>query len=158
MSKRKKHKVRQPTNAATPGQDEARRDRQPAADLPRVMREPDYADHLVHWSFEFFDAHEWGGCRSDAFFDILGSLRDVERLTWRAIETQQGQHHASPVARLSKAAQERLTRIKLNDVDELFRFRLSGKRRLWGIRRRNVFRVLWWDPDHVVYPTGKKNT
>jgi hypothetical protein len=35
----------------------------------------------------------------------------------------------------------------------MFRFRLGGKARLWGFRSERIFHVVWWDPDHRVYPT-----
>jgi hypothetical protein len=37
--------------------------------------------------------------------------------------------------------------------DDVYRFRLSGERRLWGLRRQDTFYAIWWDPKHQVYPT-----
>jgi hypothetical protein len=37
--------------------------------------------------------------------------------------------------------------------EDIYRFRLGNKRRLWGFRRVNLFEILWYDPDHNVYPT-----
>jgi len=58
-----------------------------------------------------------------------------------------------PKRRLSRViAQRRLQHLSLDDFDELFRFRLGNKRRLWGILDGDVFYPLWWDADHKVYP------
>ena len=40
----------------------------------------------------------------------------------------------------------------------LFARALSGTKRLWGFRKDGVFYVLWWDPDHTVYPTELNDT
>ncbi len=34
----------------------------------------------------------------------------------------------------------------------------NGKQRIWGIKDRNILKVLWWDPDHEVCPSLKKYT
>jgi hypothetical protein len=47
-----------------------------------------------------------------------------------------------------------LVDLKLDDIEELYRFRFTGTQRIWGIRDRRTFRVLWWDPDHQVYETN----
>lgn len=42
--------------------------------------------------------------------------------------------------------------------DAMARFRLSGSKRLYGIVDGNEFHVVWWDPDHLVWPSSKKHT
>lgn len=93
-------------------------------------------------------------------------LHEMSKLSWAEIEMQQTgsaakrhrKHHGHPLARLGDEAQARIAALHLVDTfgdDELFRFRLSGERRLWGFRSERTFHVLWWDPDHQVYPTEK---
>ena len=41
---------------------------------------------------------------------------------------------------------------------ELVSLRLSGKQRIYGIQDRGVLLLLWWDPDHKIYPVKKKGT
>lgn len=38
---------------------------------------------------------------------------------------------------------------------EVSRLRLSGKARLYGIRQNEFFSILWWDPEHAIWPTEK---
>lgn len=64
-------------------------------------------------------------------------------------------HHYQPVESIVSGAQHDLSRRKLDEIfgdAPLFRFRLSGKKRLWGFRTERVFHVLWWDWDHQVCP------
>ena len=56
--------------------------------------------------------------------------------------------------RSSLEAQKRLTDLHLDETfEDLFRFRVGGKKRLWGFEVDGVFHVLWWDAEHQVYPT-----
>lgn len=87
----------------------------------------------------------------------------MARLTWAEIEAQQvgpsnkrkPRHHYQEVESICSGAQYDLSRRKLakrfGDAP-IFRFRLSGKKRLWGFRTERVFHVLWWDWDHQVCP------
>jgi len=64
-------------------------------------------------------------------------------------------HHYQPVESIDADAQNDLSRRQLADTfgdAPLFRFRLSGKKRLWGFRTERVFHVVWWDWNHKVCP------
>ncbi|MDI6790003.1 MAG: hypothetical protein Q8M92_06900 [Candidatus Subteraquimicrobiales bacterium] len=94
--------------------------------------------------------------------DILSKLQDFETMTWAGLEAKTGlkgkQNHLMPVDKICKEARDRLKKIKLDDLDELYSFRLSGMKRLWGKRENEIFYVIWWDPKHTVYPVQKKHT
>jgi hypothetical protein len=120
-----------------------------------------------HWSFALADhSHDekwswsWVG---DHVGSLLPFLAQMERLTWREIRQQKvpsagnrmrRRFHGHSVESLPTAARKRLEELELDDVDEVFRFRLSNKERLWGIfvPQSHVFCLLWWDPNHQVYP------
>jgi hypothetical protein len=92
----------------------------------------------------------------------------MAKLTWAEIEAQRvgtkdgyrRRNHSQEIQSLTRAAQQDLMKRKLPErFDEtMFRFRLSGEQRLWGFRKGNVFHVVWWDPEHNVYPTEKART
>lgn len=42
--------------------------------------------------------------------------------------------------------------------DALARFRLGGTERLYGFLVGNEFHILWWDPNHEVWPSTRKHT
>lgn len=88
---------------------------------------------------------------------LLGQLRSFEKMQWGEL-AKNNKSHSMPVNRLCKAAQDRLVQIGQDDVDTLYSFRFGSTQRLWGIRDRAALRILWWDHDHTVYPTEKKNT
>lgn len=78
-------------------------------------------------------------------------------MTWAEIDrlssdTGHKMHHNMEVDVIVEEAQYRLIELdKYPDV--IFRFRLGNKPRLWGFRTLANFEVLWFDPEHEIYPT-----
>jgi hypothetical protein len=61
-------------------------------------------------------------------------------------------HHSMAIETICDECQTRL--LELEKVDgEIYRFRLGNRRRLWGFRILQTFEILWYDPEHRVYPT-----
>lgn len=95
---------------------------------------------------------------------VLGFMCEMARLPWQEIwrllynssRQTHRKHHYQALDTLCSDAQARITERRLDEVvgAELFRFRLAAKKRLWGFTLDNdpTFYVLWWDPDHKVYP------
>jgi hypothetical protein len=54
-------------------------------------------------------------------------------------------------------AQKRAKELEWDD-SELFSLRLEGKLRLWGRRGGAILYLLWFDPEHLVCPSRKKDT
>ncbi len=77
-------------------------------------------------------------------------------MRWHDIE-RSGSHFID-VSALTKTARDRLAELGQDDEDELFSIRLTGRERVFGIRDRWIFKILWWDPDHQVCPSYKKHT
>jgi hypothetical protein len=139
--------------------------RQPPAPTPRARPIADRANGYPSFSFQFADrTHDgsWKWFQDDEAREVMDFLADISRSTWNEIGNQMTggrnrhrKHHDQPVEGLCKEAQDRLATLQLDEVfgEEIFRFRLSGTRRLWGFVEEAVFYVLWWDADHRVYPT-----
>ena len=93
--------------------------------------------------------------------DIIPKLKEFEKLTWHEIENQKygneqkTKHHNIEVERLCPAAQKRLRDLKMDDVGELFSFRLEGKLRIFGRRIHNCFQIMWIDTEHQICPMSK---
>lgn len=112
------------------------------------------------WGIAVFD-HEgpWGRelCDKDAAIweEILPKLKSYESMTWGEIYKNKDYNHSVSVSNLIKKARDRLVTLNLDDQEQLFRFRLKGKSRVWGIRQGRVFLLLWWDPEHEICPSNK---
>jgi hypothetical protein len=92
----------------------------------------------------------------DILVYIMEKLRYFESMTWGEIDANR-HNHPMPLDKIPKTARERLKERELDDL-ELYSFHLSGKKRIWGIREREAFYIIWWDPEHTVYRVQKKHT
>lgn len=97
--------------------------------------------------------------RKSFFMEIHPKIKNFENKRWKEILSDEGKrNHEVSVSQICKDAQNRLSQIDLEDVEKLVSLRLTGRQRLWGIRSESFFRVLWWDPNHSVYPSKLKHT
>ena len=88
--------------------------------------------------------------------DIIPKLQSFESMHWNDILGRNS--HEISVDRICKEAKKRLQELKHVDIENLVSLRLTGKNRIWGIRNGSILRILWWDPDHTVYPVELKHT
>lgn len=99
----------------------------------------------------------WHQCQPhDKYLEIFKWKKNLESMT-RDEFIKTGSHQI-PSYQLSKEAKDRLVELKYDDFEVLFSLRLTGRNRVWCIPDDNIMRVLWWDPDHLVYPVEKKYT
>ena len=68
------------------------------------------------------------------------------------------QNHNVSVDDLVKEAQDRLTEIFSEQLDELTSLHLTDKGRFLGKINEGVKDLLWWDAEHRVCPSHKKHT
>jgi hypothetical protein len=101
--------------------------------------------------------------------ELMEFLRLMAQSTWAEIENMRtgGQnrhkkHHDLEVDAppFDPQAVKDLEKAKLGQKfgETMFRFRLSGEKRLWGFRNHEIFHVVWWDPEHKVCPSEKGHT
>lgn len=55
-------------------------------------------------------------------------------------------------------AQKRAQEIELDQFDGLFELRLGNRPRLFGLLDQHCFYPVWWDPDHEICSSQKRNT
>jgi hypothetical protein len=133
----------------------------PAFDKPAKhphSREVPVAD--ISWRFSRIDKggpFSWSDLAEPADYKAV-----MERLhcfeTMCAREIRESGSHDIEIANLSKEARQRLQEIQQDDIDSLMSFRITGPKRVFCIREREVMRVLWYDPNHQVCPSIKKHT
>jgi hypothetical protein len=124
---------------------------------PKAVAVPDRA-RTVQWCFQLFDKsacwHE-KSYAEETFRHVACLLREYSGRTWGQIEQDRKRDHAVEIAGLIPEARQRLQALHLDDCGPFWRFRFDGVKRIWGIRDRHVFRILWWDPQHRVCPSKK---
>lgn len=124
---------------------------------PRI---PAISGGQLVWRFSSADKNgpfSWSALSEPAAYkEVLEKLHNFETMHEGDIAAQGS--HAVELESLCKEARDRLSAIKLDDLDALMSFRLTGERRVWCRVDANVMHVLWWDPDHAVCPSHKKHT
>jgi len=97
----------------------------------------------------------WGWHLLREEHDLFGLLCDLSQSTWVELWAHTAgahrKHHWQPISTLVPEAQNRLTTLQWDDMEDIFRFRQGAKHRLWGFEIRGMFYAVWWDPDHKVY-------
>jgi len=135
--------------------------------IPKAIKRPhvddsliDDRDNIISWhigSIDLDGAWAWNSIDEKTFLlNILPKVRNFETMLWSEILNRN--NHEIQVSQICKEAQKRLAEIRRDDIESLVSLRLSGKERILGIRYKNIFKVIWWDPNHLVYPIEKKHT
>jgi hypothetical protein len=93
----------------------------------------------------------WHDASGDHLRQILDRLKCFETMTWSEIENAKS-CGTIEIAAVCPEAQSRLVELRRDDVDVLYKLRVTSAGRVWGIKTGAVLELLWWDPDHTVYP------
>ena len=138
-----------------------RRPLPPITKTPRVPASAGDTSRLKpRWSLVDMDLEGplgWERATAEDLKKILERLRRLETMSWAEIERQKSSHLWDSCDDLCRDATRRLVDLGLDDQDP-YQLQVEGKARVWGFRDGQVFRVLWWDPDHTVFPVPKRNT
>lgn len=113
----------------------------------------------LSWRFSLVDLegpYGWASATSDHLQDAHAKLAAFEESSWQQLAGRK--HHRIDVAALCATARRRLEEIEHDEVDSLYTLHLNGLQRVWGIVWDDVYYLLWWDPNHTVYPVEKKHT
>ena len=138
------------------GQNRDPRSRKKPTSLPIVSTQ----DKKLVWKVARIDDNSrWGWDQitcPDFLRNIWEKMRNFETMTWGEILGRH--HHAIAVNDIIKPAQNRLAQLGHDDQAELVSFRLSNTERIWAIRSGEEAFLLWWDPNHEIYPSRLRNT
>ncbi|GII65376.1 hypothetical protein Skr01_54610 [Sphaerisporangium krabiense] len=128
-----------------------------------VLPGEDGSDKRLSWRFCHVDRDgPWSFDKVDAgtMHEVLDKLAHFETMTVNEIFNhgeEPGKHY--DVADLpNPTSRERLAELHLTDMTKISRLRLGGTLRLYGFLQGNCFHIIWWDPDHEIWPSHKRNT
>lgn len=153
MAGKSKHKpaLRAPTRKETP--------RALPAGLPgagnsheRLAWRFTHADNEGPWGF--------GEVNGAALSGILGHLKSFESMTVNeAFHSRDYPGKDYDVEDIpTAAARTCLENLGLADQTKIWVLRCAGKPRLYGFLTGNVFHVVFWDPEHEIWPSQPRNT
>lgn len=125
-----------------------------------IKKAKETADSLIVWDTGIMDRGgrwSWNGIDPKIWWkNLCPAEKKFSTMKWSEISGKR--HHPIKVNRLIQEARTRLNEIEQEDVDVLYSLSVGSKPRIWGIKDRSSFKVLWWDPDHEVCPAIKKHT
>lgn len=132
---------------------------------PKTIEDPQsfWGMHPV-WSFKSLDNNysKWGFIHTVSLFtDVIRKLKDNEGMTWGEIfrasggKSQGTNSHYENVSDLIPEAQKRWAELRLEEYDRVFSLRLTSLHRLYGILEDGVFRIVWFDQEHEIYPVKR---
>lgn len=99
----------------------------------------------------------WENISLDEFWtEIYSKLKSFESMNWTQI-IHSGSHNVK-ICDFIPEAQKRLDELYLDDLEELFSLRLTGEKRIWGIKNQHILSIIWYDPEHKICPSLKKHT
>lgn len=134
---------------------------------PHSPEDPgDYLNKTPSWRFARNKAHKYDRWKilnnTERVTSILDSLMGFEGLKWQEIKLASGgkrsgtNNHFIGKDELCKDAQEYMDQYQLDD--QIFSLRISGKERLFGQIDNGVFVIHWYDENHEICPSTKRNT
>lgn len=126
----------------------------PAQELMKLDRTIE--DREGHWTWG--EARDW----TDDFWNkalgpfIIGYTSKTWGEIWAEKWGSKGKrkHVSYPTSSICKEAQDRLIELKLDDFEQIFRFRMTGEERVYGFVPHPTFQLLWFDKKHKVFPTN----
>jgi len=117
-----------------------------------------YQNQFIAWHFECMDTSGSWPCDISTLHNIKDRLHAYEKLKWLELT---GSSHPLPIDKIIAKAQRRLTDLGYGDYETVYQLDIKNgqsKQRLWGLRVENIFKILWWDPKHEIYPVEKRHT
>lgn len=130
---------------------------------PHTFPGSDTSDQRLCWRFGHVDEDgPWGlaGVDADTLRWLLDKLARIEDMTVNQAFHQGDEpgKHYDPSKIPTPQARDRLHEMNLADQTQISRLRFQGQPRLYGFMVGNVFHVVWWDPNHEIWPALKKHT
>lgn len=113
-----------------------------------------YQNQFIGWHFQCMDQEGTWPCDCMAIVDFMHLLCEYEKMKWSEA-LQDRNNHPMPLDQICRAAQRRIEELGYGGAENLYQLKIKGaggKQRLWGLRVENIFQILWWDPNHTVYP------
>jgi hypothetical protein len=144
-----KGKKRQPKEGATPS----------GIKQPRAVEPPSYMDRKAAWRLrrvQMADPYGWHQLKHEQLIYVQEKLSAFESMTWNEIFVDsKKQNHDIAVSELRCGHARRWMRRNMPDQPTLWTLRFSGAERVWGIFSEGIYQILFWDPEHLIYPTNR---
>lgn len=87
---------------------------------------------------------------------LLDKIKSIETMTVHEVfNGNPGKDYEIDQLPNADAARRLEDDLPYSDQDQISRLQIAGKQRLYGFRQGNNFHVLWWDPEHEIWPSKR---
>jgi hypothetical protein len=121
----------------------------------QAVSSPPEPDKFLRFRFGRLDHDKWALCKIDKQHHkrLLDRLAYFEQMTVAQAKSNEVLADYDMSECRNQAAKRRLAS-RYESLDALSRLTVdpSGKLRLLGIREDNEFHIVWWDPNHEIWP------
>ena len=117
---------------------------------------------IVRWTKFDFNG-PWCLAESDSavIVKLMSRVCQMETMTPGEVfrpPTGPGVDYGDPALLPNTDAYQRLVDLGLSDETNISRLRINGEQRLYGFRRDPEFYAVFWDPQHRIWPSKRRNT
>ena len=92
------------------------------------------------------------GCSAEQQAAFIRTLRELSQMTW--IQIKAAHRHGRGTEKISQDAIRRPIPRHITADETLLAFRFWNRAPMVGYRERDVFRIIWFDPDFSLYDHG----
>jgi hypothetical protein len=128
---------------------------------PKIVEDPlSYKNLKACWrvrSVRLSSPYGWHELALAELVEVQQKLAMFESMTWNEIfVVAKNRNHPIPVSDLRCPEARKWMAKNMPDQETLWTLRLSGAERVWGVLSGGAYQVVFWDPQHLIYPSAKK--
>jgi hypothetical protein len=124
-----------------------------------VVDATSYYDRKASWrvsKVQLVNPYGWHELSLNEVEHVRSKLAQFETMTWGEIfDKARDRNHPIPVSKLRCREAQKWMERNMKDFDTLWTLRFTGPERVWGIFSEGAYQVIFWDPEHLIYPTGR---
>jgi hypothetical protein len=121
-----------------------------------------YSEEKAAWRFgriQLVKPYGWHVLDIAGVNKIKARLAELERCTWKDIFVRDADdNHRFDVATLKCPTARNWLQNNMSDQPSIWTIKVASRERIWGILAEGAYRIIFWDPNHLIWPVPKKHT
>lgn len=115
------------------------------------------SDEVGQWSWH--EPRSW--TNEEYQSNIINHFNSVSNKSWNEVEdmryngkrgVRKRLHKHQPTNSICNEAQRRWSELEFDQYEEMFKLRLGSTKRIWGIRIKSHFYMIWYEREHKICP------
>lgn len=87
--------------------------------------------------------------------ELIRFMGEIETMKVKEVIPSRCKREDVAGSSVNQDAKKRAQTVFRDDHDRIHVLHVSGRKRLWGLQFENEFSVIWWDPNHEIWPTKR---